>query len=126
MTGQIQPTKTEKILLILTAMFLCLLLALLFHTQSAGAEGRYMVSTERTASSSELLPEEEPETGPVNINTAGREALATLPGIGEKLAERIVAYREEHGRFETVEELVNVSGIGEGKLSALREYVSVG
>jgi len=107
-------------------MFLCLLLALLFYTQSAGAEGRYTVSTERTASASELLPEEEPETGPVNINTAGREALATLPGIGEKLAERIVAYREEHGRFETVEELLNVSGIGEGKIAALREYVSVG
>ena len=125
MTGQIQPTKTEKILLILTAMFLCLLLALLLHARSAGAEGRYTVSPERTVSTSDILPEEE-ETGPVNINTAGLEALATLPGIGEKLAERIVVYREEHGRFEAVEELVNVSGIGEGKLAALREYVCVG
>lgn len=126
MTGEIRPTKTEKILLILTGAFLCLLLAMLLHARGAGAEGLYTVSTERTAASSGLLPEEEPETGPVNINTAGREELATLPGIGEKLAERIIAYREEHGNFAMVEELENVSGIGEGKLAALREYVCVG
>jgi len=110
----------------LTALFFCFLLALLLHARSAGAEGRYTVSTEITASASELLPEEEMETGPVNINTAGREELATLPGIGEKLAERIVAYREKHGHFETVEALMNVSGIGEGKLATLREYISIG
>lgn len=126
MTGQIQPTKTEKILLILTAGFLCLLLALLLHARAVGAAGSYVVTTERNAAASGLLPEEEKPAEPVNLNTAGRAELATLPGIGEKLAERIVRYREEHGGFETVEELLDVSGIGEGKLAALRDYVSVG
>lgn len=125
MTGQIQPTKTEKILLILTCGFLCLLLALLLRARAVGAEGSYTVETERTAAAAEILPEEEAEAEPVDLNTAGREELASLPGIGEKLAERIVGYREAHGGFETVDELLNVSGIGEGKLAALRERVCV-
>ena len=69
-----------------------------------------------------LLLEEEP----VDINAADVEELATLPGIGEKLARRIVDYRAEHGPFSTVDELVNVSGIGEGKLEALRGHVRAG
>jgi competence protein ComEA len=59
------------------------------------------------------------------LNTAGTAELTTLPGIGEKLAERIVKYREDNGKFTSVDELMNVSGIGEGKLDALREYASV-
>ena len=83
----------------------------------------FTVETERAASSAELLP---PEEEPVDINAAGVEELATLPGIGEKLARRIVDYRAEHGPFSTVDELVNVSGIGEGKLEALRGHVRAG
>ena len=67
-----------------------------------------------------------PDVTPVDINTARVEELTTLPGIGEKLAERIVKYREDNGDFASVNDLVNVSGIGEGKLDALRDYVSVG
>lgn len=125
MGRQIQPTKTEKILLILTAAFLCLTLTLLLHARVGGIEGSYTVETARAASSSDVVPAEEPETGPVNLNTAGPEELATLPGIGAKLAERIVRYREESGGFKAVDELLNVSGIGEGKLAALRDYVYV-
>lgn len=122
MERQIRPTKTEKILLILTAAFLCLMLVLLFYARTGGAAGNYAVETERAAASSELTP----DVTPVDINTAGVEELATLPGIGEKLAERIVKYREDNGDFTSVDDLVNVSGIGEGKLEALRDYVSVG
>ncbi len=122
MGRQIQPTKTEKILLILTATFLCLMLGLLIHARAGGAAGSYVVETERAASSPELTPDAEP----VDINTAGAEELATLPGIGGKLAERIVKYREDNGDFASVDDLVNVSGIGEGKLEALRDYVSGG
>ncbi|MET0015653.1 helix-hairpin-helix domain-containing protein [Oscillibacter sp.] len=122
MERQIRPTKTEKILLILTAAFLCLMLVLLFHVRAGGAAGNYAVETERAAASSELTP----DVTPMDINTAGVEELATLPGIGEKLAERIVKYREDNGDFASVNDLVNVGGIGEGKLDALRDYVSVG
>lgn len=59
----------------------------------------------------------------LSLNGASASDLEDLPGVGPVLAERIVAYREEHGRFETVEDLLGVSGIGEAKLAALRDLV---
>lgn len=66
------------------------------------------------------------ESGPVDINTASEEELETLPGIGPKLAGRIVAYREENGPFTTAEELCEVSGIGEKLLEKIRAQIVVG
>ena len=63
--------------------------------------------------------------GKVNLNTAGREALDRLPGIGPSLAERIIRYRMGHGPFKRVDDLRNVSGIGERLLEELRGYVVV-
>ena len=63
--------------------------------------------------------------GLVIINTAGSEELQTLPGIGEKRAEDIIAYREEHGPFRIVEDITDVSGIGEGILSRIIDYITV-
>lgn len=63
---------------------------------------------------------------PVNINAADAEALATLPGIGSSIAQRIVDYRKEHGPFKSVDELVNVRGVGERLLARLREHVTIG
>ena len=61
----------------------------------------------------------------VNINTASPEELETLPGIGEVLAATIVQYREEHGPFTSVDQLLDVSGIGEVTLEELRDLVTV-
>ena len=66
-----------------------------------------------------------PDLSPVNLNTADEAALTALPGIGVALAARIVEYREEHGPFKAVEDLMNVSGIGQGKLAALEGLVTV-
>lgn len=63
--------------------------------------------------------------GPVNVNTAGQAALETLPGVGPALAGRIIAWREEHGAFTSVEELIDVSGIGPKVLDGLRDQVTV-
>ena len=57
--------------------------------------------------------------------TAAAEELTALPGIGEELARRIVEYREEHGPFETKEEIMQVSGIGEGKFADMKERITV-
>lgn len=61
--------------------------------------------------------------GPIHLNTATAVELQELPGVGPVLAERIVAHRETNGRFETVEDLLDVPGIGETKLAALRDLV---
>jgi competence protein ComEA len=61
----------------------------------------------------------------VNLNTADAAALETLPRIGPALAARIIAWREENGRFTTVEDLLAVSGIGDKMLAALRGSVTV-
>ena len=61
----------------------------------------------------------------VNINSATAEELETLPGIGEVLAATIIQYREEHGPFTSVDQLVDVSGIGEVTLEELRDHVTV-
>lgn len=62
----------------------------------------------------------------VDINTAGVERLMLLPGIGEKRAEDIVAWREANGPFRIPEDLTRVDGIGEGTLAGLLDYVTVG
>lgn len=61
----------------------------------------------------------------VNVNTATPEELETLPGIGEVLAQAIIAYREENGPFTSVDQLIDVSGIGEVTLEEMREFVAV-
>ena len=61
----------------------------------------------------------------VNINTATVAELETLPGIGEVLARRIVEYRENFGDFRSTEEIMEVSGIGDGKYEAIKDMITV-
>ncbi|MFA0850584.1 ComEA family DNA-binding protein [Curtobacterium sp. WHRI 8282] len=65
------------------------------------------------------------ETAVVDLNTADQTALETLPGIGPGLAGRIIAWRDEHGRFTAVEDLLDVSGIGDVRFAELRDRVRV-
>jgi competence protein ComEA len=62
---------------------------------------------------------------PVNLNSATPEQLDTLPGVGPATVQKILEYREQHGGFGSVEELGQVSGIGEKRLAALRDQVQV-
>ena len=66
-----------------------------------------------------------PEAGLININTASAELLTELPGIGSKLAERIVAYRENNGPFRYKSERLEVSGIGTGTYRELEDLITV-
>lgn len=67
----------------------------------------------------------ETETTIVNINTASKEKLMTLSGVGEGTAEKIIKYREQNGYFNTIEDLMNVSGIGESKFNGLKDDITV-
>lgn len=61
----------------------------------------------------------------INLNTAGIRELERLPHVGPTLAARIVAYRNEHGRFRNPEELVRVQGIGPKTYEAIQGYVTI-
>ncbi len=65
-----------------------------------------------------------PTTGKVNINTADQSELETLPGIGPNLAKRIVDYRQAHGPFAQIEEIMNVSGIGPALFEKIRDSIT--
>ena len=61
----------------------------------------------------------------ININTAGAAELETLNGIGKVIAQRIIDYRTENGGFDSIEEIMEVSGIGEKKFAAIKDYITV-
>ena len=122
--------KLLTVLLILTALFAGLTLGLCLGRNPAG--GSVTVSVPAQAQSAAAAADTQPEPSaqedalPVDINSANVTDLAQLPGIGEVLARRIVDYRTIHGRFTAVEQLTNVEGIGEGKLEAILEQITIG
>lgn len=61
----------------------------------------------------------------VNINTANKEKLATLPGIGEGTAEKIIEYRSKTGKFKTIDEIKKIPGIGESKFKSLKDKITI-
>ena len=81
-------------------------------------------AAEKTAEAAdETMPE---AAGPIDINMADAAALQTLPGIGETKAAAIIAHREANGPFATVDDLKNVTGIGEKTLEKLKQQITVG
>ena len=66
------------------------------------------------------------QQAPIDLNSASREALLTLPGVGPVIADRILELRAEVGRFADVRDLLRVKGIGEKRLTQLMPYLTVG
>ena len=62
----------------------------------------------------------------IDINAAGLEELTLLPNIGETFATRIITYRETHGYYKSVDDLLNVDGIGQTRLEQIRKFITVG
>lgn len=65
------------------------------------------------------------QSSKVNINTATQAQLETLSGIGPSTAAKIIAYREENGRFTKIEDIKNVSGIGDSKFEKIKDNITV-
>ena len=122
-------TKFEKLILALTALFMAVCIVIFCF----GADSRSVtvavserspdsvfpeVSVQSDGTPDSLLPGEK-----IDLNTAPAADLARLPGIGDTRAEAIVAYRDEHGAFQTADDLLSVDGIGEVTLEKLRDFV---
>ena len=63
--------------------------------------------------------------GKLDLNLAAKEDLMNLPGVGESKADAIIKYREEHGRFNSIEEIKNIAGIKDGIFNQIKEYIMV-
>lgn len=104
----------------------------------SGGERIYIPTKEETAGltfqddasvetpSAQMPGEEKTDTGKVNINTATKEELMALPGIGESKADAIIAYREAQGKFQSTEELMNINGIKEGVYNKIKDLIIAG
>lgn len=118
--------KAEILILALAAAFLAGVWLAYLRGSGAAPGADYTVSTQRQAEGPVAPEAAEPEApAVVNINTAGAEDLESLPGIGPALAQRIIDYREANGPFQSVEDLLEVKGIGEATLEKFRDSVTV-
>ena len=80
---------------------------------------------ETTSQTINIPSNNESSSGKVNINSADEAVLTTLPGIGPSKAQAIIEYRENSGSFKTIEDLKNVSGIGDKTFEKLRDFIDV-
>ena len=112
----------------------CLVCATWYLARNSSPEPWLISSARRPAAEEPAASEPEDVPYPdsllpgevIDVNTADIYDLQRLPGIGEKRAQEIIAYREEHGPFRTVDNLTEVTGIGPAILETLREYVTAG
>ena len=132
-------TKTEKAAILLTCLFLVFTLGV--HWGVGRVRDSFTISTQTEAPARQTVSEvaadtsqtPAPQTSPdsaaagekININTAGADELMRLDGIGEKLAGRIIADREENGAFARIEDITRVSGIGEVTYMGICEDITV-
>lgn len=94
-------------------------------SESLPSESIVITSAAQPTAVALAKPPTEPNAAVININTATAEELQALPGIGETKAAAIVEYRETHGEFTDISEIVNVSGIGKATFERIHDIISV-
>ena len=115
--------KQGWIFIVLTGVFFSLLLGVFLGRNS---NKTYIKLQDTQSIQTQPTITKKPETlGKIDINTATVDQLQLLPGIGESLSQRIIDYRKEYGDFTNIEELMNVSGIGEKKFANIKDYIMV-
>lgn len=95
------------------------------HVPALPAEGAEAQAPSSPPVTPALLTAAEAAPGLVNVNTAGVEELDTLPGIGPATAQNIIDHRQTNGPFQTIEEILDVSGIGPAKFEQIKELITV-
>lgn len=81
--------------------------------------------TKGNSNSQDTNKAEDNKQNTININTATQTELETLPGIGPSIASKIIEYRKQNGKFKKIEDLKNVSGIGENKFQKIKDLITV-
>ena len=114
----------EKTILAVTAAFLLFTLGCFLVGRSGDEPYTVAAQTKWTGEVGDGVPVPA-KPGVVNINTATAEQLQALPGIGQTRAQNIVADRQANGPFRIPEDLMRVTGIGEGTMSEILEYITV-
>ena len=117
-------TKTQLLLLFMTLCFLSSLF-FLYEKASDTAVGTDYTITVTQREPQPVTPEPPKAPALVDINAATLDELQTLTGIGPVLAQRIIDYRTENGAFTSIEDLLNVKGIGEATLNKFRDRVTI-
>lgn len=112
--------KAKYGMIALTAAFLCIMLGLFIGRQHSDDRITLFHKDDRVITADSL------NDGRININTATLEELELLPGIGQVLAQRIIAYRTDNGPFQYPEDLCKVEGIGSKIFGALQQYITAG
>ena len=111
------------VLIVMTSAFILFLTGFFFY-RNYSRDSVLPVEAASQVQSVAKYPPRRADTALVNINTATVEELSSLPGIGETLAKRIVAYRRQNGPFQETDQLLNVDGIGSGKLKAILDMIT--
>lgn len=74
---------------------------------------------------SEVIESQEIDDGKININTASKEELKSLPGVGESKADSIISYRESQGGFQNIEDIMKIPGIKEGLFEQIKDFIKI-
>lgn len=105
----------------ITVVFLCIMLGIFIGRKT---DRVYIPMDAFSTVPSESGPEAD-NIGKIDLNTATLQQLQLLPGIGPTMAQRILDYREIQGKFESIEQITNISGIGEKTFEKLKDYITV-
>lgn len=117
-----QKLKAGKYVPILISALLCILLLGIFIYRKATPYITECPDTQKATSASGVADAFQK----ININTATAKELTALDGIGEILSQRIVDYRNTHGAFKQIEDIKNVSGIGDVRFRQIADFITVG
>ena len=114
--------KGSTTLIFVCALSLCLIIGIFIGRSTTG----HNVSLQHNDDTAVFPVQATSREFRINVNTATKIQLMELPGIGSTLAERIIAYRAEHGLFQSTDDLMNVEGIGKKKLLDIEHLITAG